>query len=142
MVLIRFWSATEFLCGKVLKAAIPGYLPFYEGTYGPLSTEHREKLLAISPASIDRVPAHARVQRGKSLTRRGNMLREEIPIRTDYWSNVCPGFLEGDSVAHCGGSMKGPFICTMTFTDIATTWVETRAVKSSCDESAVAAHSA
>ena len=139
LVLIRFWSATEFLCGKLLKAAISGYLPFYEGAYGPLTAEHREKLLAISPASIDRALAHARVQRGKSLTRRGNMLREEIPIRTDYWSNVCPGFLEGDSVAHCGGSMKGPFIWTMTFTDIATTWVATRAVWTLNGDNTVAA---
>lgn len=128
LVLIRFWSASEYLCGKHLKAALRRYLPWYETVYGELTEEHRQKLLAISPASIDRVLRPNKVKRGLSLTRRGKMFREEITIRTDYWSEVTPGFMEGDSVAHCGSSMKGPFIWTMTFVDIATTWVETRAV--------------
>lgn len=128
LVLVQFWSATEFLCGKLLKAAIPKYLPHYERGYGVLKVEQREKLLAISAATIDRVLQPVKARRGVSCTRRGNMLREEIPIRTDYWSDICPGFMEGDSVAHCGGSMRGPFIWTITLIDIATTWVESRAV--------------
>jgi hypothetical protein len=128
LVLTRFWSATEYLCGKLLKVAIPKYLPFYEGAHESLKQEHIDKLLSISPATIDRVLHPDKAKRGFSLTRRGKMFREEIQIRCDYWSEVSPGFMEGDSVAHCGGSMKGPFIWTMTFVDIATTWVETRAV--------------
>jgi hypothetical protein len=128
LALRRVWSAAHYLCGKLLKVAIPRYLPFYDLEYGSLEAEHKEKILAISAASIDRVLRPEKAKHGKSMTRPGSMLREEIPIRTDYWSNVSPGFMEGDSVAHCGGSMKGPFIWTITFIDIATTWVETRAV--------------
>lgn len=128
VVLGRLWKATHYLCGKLLKVAIPRYLSFYELEYGELREEQKALLLSISAASIDRVLKPAKARYGLSLTRPGNMLREEIPIRTDYWSNIVPGYLEGDSVAHCGGSMRGPFIWTMTFIDIATTWVETRAV--------------
>lgn len=139
IVLSKFWSGTEYLCGKLLKPAIPKYLPYYSTVYGELLPEHKEKLLSISPATIDRVLRPNKAKRGFSLTRRGNILREEISIRSDYWSEVTPGFMEGDSVAHCGGSMRGPFIWTFTFVDIATTWVETRAVWTLNGDNTVAA---
>lgn len=135
----RFWSASEYLCGKLLKQAIPRYLPHYPNEYEVLTEEVRTKLLAISPATIDRVLRPVKAQRGFSCTRRGQMLREEIPIRTDYWSNICPGFLEGDSVAHCGGSLRGAFFWTITLVDIATTWVESRAVWTLSGENTVTA---
>ena len=40
------------------------------------------------------------------------------------WTDVKPGFLEGDLVAHCGGTTDGAFLYTFTLTDIATTWTE------------------
>ncbi|MCC6220534.1 MAG: hypothetical protein IT291_04745, partial [Deltaproteobacteria bacterium] len=38
------------------------------------------------------------------------------------------GFLESDTVAHCGGSLAGEFVYSLTLVDIATLWTETRAV--------------
>jgi hypothetical protein len=40
------------------------------------------------------------------------------------WSDVRPGFLEADLVAHCGGVAEGAFLYTLTLTDVATTWTE------------------
>jgi hypothetical protein len=98
--------------------------------YGALSSEDRALLASISPATIDRIlrPRKAQLGKGKSLTRGGKLRREEIPILTDYWNNVQPGFMEADTVAHCGRSVQGPFVWTMTMTDIATSWTENRAV--------------
>lgn len=39
-----------------------------------------------------------------------------------------PGYLEADTVAHCGGSMSGDFIWSITYTDIQSTWTSLRAV--------------
>ena len=39
-----------------------------------------------------------------------------------------PGYLEADSVAHCGASLAGDFLWSLTYTDIATQWTEGRAV--------------
>lgn len=130
LVLARFWSGTQYLCGRLLKAAIPAYIPFYEEMYGALSSEDRALLGSISPATIDRIlrPKKAQLGKGRSLTRGGKLRREEIPILTDYWNNVQPGFMEADTVAHCGNSVQGPFIWTLTMTDIATSWTENRAV--------------
>jgi hypothetical protein len=39
-----------------------------------------------------------------------------------------PGYVEADSVAHCGRSLAGDFVWSLTFRDILTTWTENRAM--------------
>jgi hypothetical protein len=124
------WLAAEQLCSKRLKAALPLWLPFYEQERGSLAEPVRKKLLQISPASIDRLLRKERARyRGKGLcgTRPGGMLKHQIPIRTDNDDVDRPGFLEVDTVAHCGNSLAGDFIWSITFTDIFCQWTENRA---------------
>src|SRR5690606_19077888 len=54
-------------------------------------------------------------------------LKHQIPVRTHHWDVTQPGFLEADTVAHCGNSLAGHFIWSLTLTDIHTTWTEIRA---------------
>ena len=44
------------------------------------------------------------------------------------WDKTQPGYVEADTVAHCGNSMKGNFAWSVTVTNIKTTWTENRAV--------------
>ncbi|MEE8056936.1 MAG: hypothetical protein V3T17_03755 [Pseudomonadales bacterium] len=93
------------MCSKKLKAAIPLWLPFYEMAYEPLAAEIQDKLLSISHATIDRVLKPIRVKYGrKGLggTKPGSLLKNQIPIRTHHWDVSQPGFMEADTVAHCG----------------------------------------
>ena len=86
---------------------------------------------AISPATLDRLLAAARTThplRGRCGTKPGGLLKTQIPIRTGTWDVTRPGFLEADSVAHCGTSLAGDFLRSLTYTDIATQWTEGRAV--------------
>jgi hypothetical protein len=55
-------------------------------------------------------------------------LRKQIPIKTSQWDEFHPGFLEADTVAHCGDSTAGMYVNTIDFVDIATGWTEQRAV--------------
>ena len=55
-------------------------------------------------------------------------LEGQIPIRTNFREVDGPGTFEADTVAHCGTSMAGEFLWTLTLTDIHTGWTETRAV--------------
>jgi len=124
------WLAAEQMCSKRLKAALPLWLPFYEQEHGPLGEAVRKKLLQISAASIDRLLKKERARyRGKGLcgTRPGGLLKHQIPIRTDNDDVDRPGFLEADTVAHCGNSLAGDFIWSITFTDIFCQWTENRA---------------
>ncbi len=43
------------------------------------------------------------------------------------WDIRRPGYLEADTVAHCGNSMEGDFVWSLTFTDIYSGWTENRA---------------
>jgi hypothetical protein len=56
------------------------------------------------------------------------LLKTQIPIRTDNWDITRPGFLEADTVAHCGGSLEGDFIWSVTYCDILSGWTCNRAV--------------
>jgi hypothetical protein len=58
----------------------------------------------------------------------GTLLKKHIPIKTNQWDETRPGFLEADTVAHCGRSLLGEFIHTVDTVDIATGWTEQRAV--------------
>lgn len=51
-----------------------------------------------------------------------------VPIQGEVWNERQVGFMEADSVAHCGGSLAGNFIWSLTYTDLACTWTEGRAI--------------
>jgi len=126
----RIWFASDQMCSKKLKAAIPLWLPHYESVYKALTPETQGKLLSVSAATIDRLLKPVRVTHGRkglSGTRPGSLLKNQIPIRTHFWDVSQPGFMEADTVAHCGNSLAGSFIWSLTMTDIHTTWTESRA---------------
>ncbi len=127
----QIWLSANLPCSKRLKAVLPLWLPGYVQEYGKLTKGVTEALLEISPATIDRIlkPVRARYKgRGKATTKPGTLLRKQIPIKTNQWDESRPGFLEADTVAHCGTSMAGMFAFTIDCVDIATGWTEQRAV--------------
>jgi hypothetical protein len=131
LVLKRVWFGSDQLCGKRLKAALPHWLPHYEVEHGALATPLKAKLAAISAASIDRVlaPVRARARpKGRGGTKPGRWLKNQIPLQTDQWDEKRPGFMEADTVAHCGDSLEGDFIWSLCFTDLASGWTQLRAV--------------
>jgi hypothetical protein len=126
----RIWFATDQMCSKKLKAAIPLWLPFYEQQYSHVNEQVRTQLHTMSPATIDRLLQPVRIQykKGRCGTKPGTLLKNQIPIKTSNWDATEPGFFEADTVAHCGNSMAGDFVWSLSFTDIATSWTENRAV--------------
>jgi hypothetical protein len=130
-VLKRIWLKRDRLCSKGLKAALPTWLPHYERRYGALAEDLRRQVLAISPATIDRRLRPVRVRyrrRGLGGTRPNQLLPHWVPIRTDHADVTGPGFWEADTVAHCGPTLAGSFVWSLTFTDIFSQWTENRAV--------------
>jgi hypothetical protein len=82
---------------------------------------------------IDRMLAETRKRyriKGRSTTRPGSLLKKSIPIRTFAdWDEKVPGFFEVDLVSHDGSAVRGDFLQSLNFTDVATGWVEMIAVK-------------
>ena len=130
-VLWQIWKVAEQPCGKRLKALLPQWLPYYELEHGRLRSEVRRRVLEISAAQADRLLASRKVRaghRGRCGTKPGGLLKTQIPIRTDNWDITRPGFLEADTVAHCGGSLEGDFVWSVTYCDIYSGWTANRAV--------------
>ena len=130
-VLKEIWLAAEQPCGKRLKVAVPLWLPHFESERGNLQEALRGQLLAVSASTMDRLLAPCRASlgpRGLCGTRPGTLLRKQIPVRTEHWDVAGPGWLEADTVAHCGMSMEGDFCWSVTLTDVHTQWTEVRAV--------------
>jgi hypothetical protein len=120
------WAAANEICSKRLVPFLPELVPALE-RHGhlQLTEEVRTLLLSLSPATADRLLRPVRQPHGISTTKPGRLLKQQIPVRTFAdWSDVRPGFLEADLVAHCGGVAEGAFLHTLTLTDVATAWTE------------------
>jgi hypothetical protein len=124
------WLATDQMASKRLKAAMPLWLPYYEEAHGILADDVRYKLLSVSASSMDRLLAPVRAQSGKrglSGTKPGTLLKNQIPLQGQAWDVSQPGFIEADTVAHCGNSLAGDFVWSLTMTDLYSGWTECRA---------------
>jgi hypothetical protein len=127
----RIWLTANLPCSKRLKAILPLWIPGYLQSFGPLNIEVTDALVAISAATIDRILKPVRIKHkgsGRATTKPGSLLKKHIPINTNQWDESRPGFLEADTVAHCGHSMAGMFAFSVDCVDIATSWTEQRAV--------------
>ena len=130
-VLKAIWLASDQLCSKLLRAALPEWLDYYERQHAPLAGEVKEKLRAISPAQIDRILRPARVgqpKKGLGATRPGTLLRHQVPTRGGPADTSQPGTVAVDTVAHCDDTTAGNYVNSLTFTELFSGWTENRAV--------------
>lgn len=130
-VLKPLWLASDQLCSKLLKAALPEWLAHHERRCAPLPEAFKKRLLGISPAQIDRLLRPARVQhpkKGLSATRPGTLLRHAVRTRSGPPDPTRPGSVEADTVAHCDDSTEGDYVHSLTFTELYSGWTENRAV--------------
>jgi hypothetical protein len=125
--LIVLWEASDRICGKRLKALLPLLLPALErNNHLQLDPAIRARLTDISAATIDRLLREVHSTSPHSRAKRApTALRRSIPIRTFAdWADPSPGYMEMDLVAHCGESMAGSFVHTLSLTDVASGWTE------------------
>lgn len=105
--LVKIWTIMGFICGKRLAPIFAEIISKLEDCKElTLDKETRQKLLRISPATIDRLLREEKKKyelKGRSHTKPGTLLKSQIPIRTfSEWNEQRPGFLEVDLVGHEG----------------------------------------
>jgi hypothetical protein len=131
--LARIWKICGHICGKRLQPFLPEMVAVLERHEElVIDAESKALLLQMSAATIDRLLARFRQQKGRGLstTKPGTLLKDSIPVRTFAdWDDAKPGFVEIDLVAHCGVSTHGQYLQTLTTTDITTGWTECLALK-------------
>ncbi len=118
------WQAMNQMCSKKMVAAIPIWIEFYE-----VSDHTKYFLKRISASTIDRILQKHRKEwrKGQSSTE-PSLIKNKIPIQLLDHAIKEPGYIEADTVAHCGTSLAGEFINTITMTDIYSGWTENRAM--------------
>lgn len=130
--LIEIWEICGRICSKRLQPYLPEILAVLERHEEmKLGSATKALLLQMSCATIDRCLKKQRFEsrRGLSTTKPGTLLKKAIPVRTyTPWDEEMPGFEEIDLVAHCGGTVDGQYLFTLTSTDIATGWTECLAI--------------
>lgn len=126
--LVLAWKATQYICARRLVPSLPTLVAFLE-RFGhlSLSEEDRKLLLTMSVSTAERF---LRTQpkphlHGRSTTSPGLLSKSQISVCLFApWEEDQPGFVEVDLVAHCGDTLDGSFLYTMTLTDLATEWTE------------------
>jgi hypothetical protein len=87
----------------------------------------------VSGATIDRLLKPTRDGArlvGLSGTKPGPLLRNSIQVRkAGDEHEQAPGFVEADLVLHCGSTLAGEFVHSLTVTDVFTGWTENAALK-------------
>jgi hypothetical protein len=127
--LITIWEASDRLCSKRLHPFIPEMIRVLKQKGElQLDASAEAKLTKLSAATIDRLLEHSRREGGRkpfSTTRPGSLLKSSIPIRTFAdWQENRSGFLEIDTVAHCGENLEGFYLNTLCGVDVASGWTE------------------
>lgn len=123
--LVALWEATGRICSKKLKFAIPHWLPFYKDS----TAEINALLLKVSSSTIDRLLKPYRDGKRKGFCATSpSLIKNKIPLKLLDEEIKYPGFIEADTVAHCGESLSGEFAWTLTMTDLFSGWTENRAL--------------
>jgi len=131
---LKIWRVMDCICGKRLAAMLPELVPILQ-RHGQMKVdaETRDKLCQISAATIDRLLSAEKKKwalKGRSHTKPGTLLKQQIAIRTvSEWKDQPPGLVQIDLVAHEGGDAHGDFLQTLDVTDVGTAWTETQAVR-------------
>ena len=125
----RLWHVLGRINSKKMVAAFPVWLDFYHRQ--EFTEEIKVEILSMSHATIDRYLQKYRNQfarRKRTGTQRSKTFLNTIPIKELDFKSQVPGYFQADTVAHCGNSLSGTFIWSLTVTDEYSGWTENRAI--------------
>jgi len=128
-LLVELWKQMSYMNSKRMKQALPIWLPHYPK---PVDENLRTKILKMSASTMDRLLGPYKLTRRRGLQSRtrppaARALEKFIPIKPFQLKIDKPGFMEADTVAHCGGSLTGTFAWTLNMTDVDSGWTSQRA---------------
>lgn len=130
--LVRLWQEMGRLGSTKFKAALPEWIEYDEHPALKEDPALRSKVLKISRAQLDRVlrPYRRFEGTGLSATRPGHKgIKNQIALQPKDWNITRPGQqVQADTVAHCGDSLSGTFVNSLTVTDLDSAWTENRAL--------------
>jgi hypothetical protein len=118
------WDEMGRICSKKVKSALPLWLPHYR-----CPERVKDQLLKMAPSTIDKKlnPYRGPKQKGKGTTKGLKAMMKRIPLKVLGDEIKEPGFMEMDTVAHCGDNIAGEYAHSLTVTDLMSGWTENAA---------------
>ena len=129
----RIWETVGCPCTTYFVAELPRIVREYEECVALIKPkEDRDAILSMSASTLDRAfkglprikPFDVKLNRRSGLNR---PILDAIECKSGEEVMAChvrPGDTQIDTVAHCGGDMRGNFFWTLTQTDRNTQWTE------------------
>ncbi len=125
----QVWECMEYPCAETMHPMIGVYIKSYQNNqswkHGDVETG---KLRALSLGTLKN---RVRTLRTKENTLRGysttkpSAVQLLIPIRKSHtWTGLPPGYVQTDTVVHCGDLLSGDIIYSLGIVDFATYWSE------------------
>jgi hypothetical protein len=129
----ELWVMMDQVCSKKMQLALPLWLPYYQ-----TPDFVKDLLLKMSAATIDRLlkPVREPLRKGLSGTK-ASLIKSRIPLKLLEGDVKIPGYIEADTVAHCGHALAGEFVSSLTMTDLYSGWTENRALWTKASEGVV-----
>jgi len=127
--LSQIWEEMEYPCAENIHSSLKDYVKYFtnENDWG-FGDETTSKLYAMSVGTLKlRIKSFRRKKglgRGRSSTV-SSPLKGMIPIRKSHtWFGLPPGYVQTDSVVHCGDMLTGDVVYSVGCVDFATYWSE------------------
>jgi hypothetical protein len=119
--LIQIWKLSGYPCSKRLKTILDEWLSDYDCTDGV-----KEHLKSMSPSQMDEYLRKARADYLKKVNSgtipAKNHIKKLIRLRDPSVRYQEPGFIESDTVLHCGHYIWGFYAHTVSITDLFSGW--------------------
>jgi len=125
--LYKIWEEMEYPCAENMHGSISDYVTYFtkENAWG-FSDICTGKVQAISLGTLKLRIKSFRKKKGFGSGRSATVsspLKGMIPIRKSHtWVNLPPGFVQTDSVVHCGDLLTGDVVYSVGCVDFATYW--------------------
>ena len=125
------WKSMDRISAKRIKSNMDDWLPYYHDNN--VTPQIKLQLQKMSASTLERFLVKVRRNKkgslkGTSSTSPAIHMKHKVPINTLDSQVTRPGYMQTDTVAHCGDRLIGEFANSITFTDIFSTWTENRSL--------------
>lgn len=125
--LVQIWKLSGYPCSKRLKSILPEWLEYYS-----CSESIKKRLQEVSASQMDILLKQARADYYKKVScgtvPAKNHIKKVIRLRDPSERHKTPGFIETDTVLHCGSYIWGFYAHTVSATDLFSGWTLGRSI--------------
>lgn len=137
--LAKLWAIFDYPCGQRLEPILKDEAVKLRAL-GEIkcSDETLFKLQKITPSTIDKKLAHEKevlMNKRKYASKKNSLIASKVPTKTGAEQDrLAPGQEQIDCVEHCGTSVAGDYVNTLSIVDICSGWWEGEAVMGKSQE--------